>query len=143
MSYEKPIYQITYCFPLFDFGGGSNASPIIAGPKGLKGRLIDYGVQWVSEAFAGGTTTPQMSIGTAADKDHYGEEFDFGALAVASGGKSIRSTYAYDDLAHIATYILNDGALPADTPVEVTLLAATGSGLTGMAIPFVKIDWGG
>lgn len=122
-----------------DFGAGSNTLYHIIGPKGKEGLLWDYGVYAVMEAFAAGTTTPMMSIGTVADPDHYGDEFDFGALAVAGGGKSIRTTYA-ESATGFGTYMLIRN-LPADTVILITCVAGTGSGLTGMASPFVDIIW--
>lgn len=128
-----------YSFGTFDFGGGADETFTVLGPKGKKGRLIDYGVYGPTEAFAAGTNKPMMAVGTAADQDHYGEEFDFGALALDTM-KSIRTTYLPTDAGY-ATYILSYGELPADTGVKVTCVAGTGSGLTGMAIPFVDIIW--
>lgn len=137
MSYSNPI-RLLYPFGMpFDFGGGSNEVFSIQGPKGKSATLWDYGVYGVTEAFAGTTSTPAMSVGDA-DPDAYGEEFDFGALADNSG-KSVRQTYAPHE-ATFATYILNSGYIAADTEIVTTCVAAVGSP-TGMAIPFTVLEW--
>lgn len=136
-NYDGP--KTRYGFTITDFGAGSNTLYYIIGPKGREGLLWDYGVYGLTEAFAAGTTTPMMSIGTVADPDHYGDEFDFGALAIASGLKSIRSTYKDVDTG-FGTYMLIRN-LPADTVIMMTCVAGTGSGLTGMATPFLDVVW--
>lgn len=126
-----------YLFDTDDFGGGANITHYIRGPKGKKGLLWDYGVQDTTEAFAGSTSTPQMSVGKSGDTDAYGEEFDFGALAI-SEAKSVRSTY--NKASDIATYILQNTNIPADTLVYLTCIASVGTP-TGMGKPFVDIIW--
>jgi hypothetical protein len=135
VSYSKPN-RIKYDFPVHTWTGSETFS--VQGPKGKSGRLYDYGVYGVTTAFAGGTTTPVMSVGTPSDADAYGEEFDFGTLADNSG-MSVRSTYApshatFDD------YILA-GDIPKDQEVVVTCTAASGGGAAGVSTPFVIIDW--
>lgn len=140
MAYDNPN-RVTYQFGNFDFGGAANETFSIQGPKGKAGRLIDYGVQGVIEVFAGSTSTPIVAVGTPADPDAYGDEFDMSTLADNSG-KSVRSTYnnAYPFGTLIATYILNQGKIPADQEVVLTCTAAVGTP-TGQAVPFVTIDW--
>ena len=123
---------------LVDYGAGGNTLQHIIGPKGKQGLLWDYGCHSLAEAFAGSSTTPMISVGTTGNADAYGEEFDYGALAVAGGGKSIRTTYAETDSGW-ATYMV-DRNLPMDTVVMVTHIAATGSP-TGQAIAGVGIIW--
>lgn len=139
MSYTKE--PTMYLFATFDYGGGSDGTFRILGPKGKKGVIVDAGVINVTEAFAAGTALPQMSVGTAADRDAYVEEFSFGALALG-GGKSLRSTYdPGPDKTSWETYVLADGVIPADVEVVLHAIAGTGSGLTGQAQPFVAIRW--
>ena len=83
---------------------------------------------------------PQIAVGTVSDADAYGNEFDYGAVAVASGGKSIRTTYTPAVDAGWDSHML-DRDIPKDTVVMVTHYAATGSGLTGIAVGFVDIIW--
>jgi hypothetical protein len=136
MSYDKPNRQ-KYSFGTFDFGGAADDTFVIKGPKGRKGRLYDYGVEGTTEVFNGGTITPKIAVGTAADPDAYGDELVLHGLADASA-TSIRSLYRESD-SGFATYML-DRNLPADTAVVVTCTVATGSP-TGMGVPFVIIDW--
>lgn len=110
------------------------------GPKGKACRLYDYGVYGVTTAFAGATTTPTMSIGTSADPDAYGEDFDFGTLADNSS-KSVRSTYRVDE-AGFATYFLAAGqTIAADTQVNMKCIGATGGGAAGVSHAFMILDY--
>lgn len=136
MSYDKPN-RIKYSFGIFDFGGAVNETFSIQGPKGKRGRVWDYGVEGVTEVFAGSTNTPGASVGTPADPDAYGEEFDFGALADNSA-KSVRSST--DPGAARDAYLLPNKPIPADQEVVLTAIASTGTP-TGMGVPFVIIDW--
>lgn len=125
---------------LVDYGGGADVLQHVIGPKGKAGLLYDYGCHSVSEVFNGGTLMPKIAVGTVSDPDAYGDDFTFGALAVAGGGKSIRTTYTPGVDAGWDTYMVNRN-LPKDTVVMVTHQAATGSGLTGIAVGFVDIIW--
>ena len=135
--YDYPATR--YAFGNQDFGGGANVLMYLKGPKGKAGLLFDYGVFGLSEAFAAGTTTPMMSVGTIADPDYYGDEFDFGALAINAGGKSVRETHYPGSAGFTSKMLIRE--IPADSVVMVTLVAGTGSGLTGQAVPFVDIKW--
>lgn len=138
MDYTGRVFR--YQQDSFDFGGGADDNMTFKGPKGKEGLLYDYGVYNVTETFAGGTTTPKMSVGNAADADHYGDDFDFGALvADTSGGKSIRSTYAPGTTGWNTYMLIRE--LPADTAIYGVMIAATGSGLTGHANAFVDVIW--
>jgi hypothetical protein len=135
MAYDNPRIMRT----TFPFTNADATFAIAKGPKGKKGRLYNYGVYGVSTTFAGATTTPTMSVGTSGDHDAYGDEFDFSTLA-AGTSKSIRSTYRPEQ-AGFATYILNQGELPADTDIVAAWTAATGGGAAGVGIGFVDIQW--
>lgn len=139
MGYSNPDRR-TYMFPLFDFGGGSDQSFKVIGPKGKAGRLIDYGVQDVQEAMNGDTLDPKIAVGTSSDPDAYGDEF---TLSNADNvPSSVRSTYDPGaDKTSFETYVLNDGIIPADTVVYLTCSASTGANLTGQGMPFMVIDW--
>lgn len=136
MSYDRPC-RMTYTFGPYTFTADETFS--VQGPKGKKGRLWDYGVTGVTTAFAGGTTTPMLSVGTPSDADAYGEEFDFGTLADNSG-QSIRSTY-YPYHASFDDYLLLTQVIPADQEVVLKAIGATGGGAAGVANIFMVIDW--
>ena len=128
-----------YSWGSTDFGAGADILHYLIGPKGKQGKLYDYGVFGLTEAFSGTTTTPQMAVGIVGDQDEYGNEFDFGALAIASGGKSLRTTYHMFETGYKTTYLV-DKSIDADTVTMVTCIVATGTP-TGQAVPFVDIIW--
>lgn len=136
MSYDFPRYPRTYTF----LYAAADINRGFVGPKGVKGRLIDYGWQAVSTTFGGDTTKPQISVGVAADHDLYGDELDGGTIAATDGGKSVLSTYS--KLSDIATYILNDGAIEANVAPFVYVTHGTGGSAGGAATAFMTIYWG-
>ena len=136
MSYDKPN-RIKYAFGVFDFGGAADDTFVVKGPKGKAGRIWDYGVEGTTEIFNGGTITPKIAVGTAADPDAYGDELVLHALADASA-TSIRALYTEQDTGFTTYMLARD--VPKDTAVVVSCTVATGSP-TGMGVPFVIIDW--
>lgn len=130
MSYDNPKRQ-TYAFK-FDAGNNGNEEFVIKGPKGKSGRLWDYGVYGVTEAFTADCT---IAIGTASDPNAYGLELPMDALA-ANGVKSVRTTYRETD-AGFSTYMVNR-TLPKDTAVYLTVVDDSTSGIGEF---FVTIDW--
>lgn len=131
--------RMHYFFGTHDFGAGGEIFYVL-GPKGRKGKLVDYGVHHVTETFTNTTLPAYVSVGTAADADAYGEELDMGTLAADAGSKSVRTTYrAAED---IEDFILDAGlSLPADTKVGLHCTAPTGGTPAGIAQPFMIIDW--
>lgn len=131
--------RMHYNFPLLDFGTAGEIF-YVRGPKGRKGKLVDYGVHHPTETFTATTLPAYVSVGTAADADAYGEELSMGTLAADAGSLSVRSSTR--DEAVLATYILDAGlSLPADTKVGLHCTAPTGGSPAGMAHPFMVIDW--
>lgn len=111
---------------------------VFRGPKGKKGWLVDYGIDGISTTTAGATNTPKVSVGTVASAAAYGALFDVGALT-APEAKSVASTYTPTDTSW-ATYMTNQ-EIAADTLVQLTCVAATGSGAAGVGNPFMLIAW--
>lgn len=130
MSYDRPN-RMKYSFH-FDAGNNGDEEFVIIGPKGKAGRLWDYGVEGVTEAFTADCT---IAIGTSSDPDAYGDEFAMGALAVNTP-KTIRTTYAEHDTG-FTTYML-DRELPADTAVYMTIVDDSTSGIGDF---FLIVDW--
>lgn len=131
--------RMHYNFPMLDFGTAGEIF-YVTGPKGRKGKLVDYGVHHVTEAFTAVTLPAYVSVGTAADADAYGEELSLGTTALDAGSVSVRSTTR--DPAVIDTYILDAGlSMPADVKVGLHCTAPTGGTPAGMACPFMIIDW--
>ncbi len=131
--------RMHYMFPTLDFGSAGEDYYVI-GPKGRKGKLVDYGVHHITETFTADTLPAYVSVGTAADPDAYGDELSMGTAAADSGSRSVRTMYrAASD---IETYILDAGlSLPADTKLRLACTAPTGGTPAGMACPFMIIDW--
>lgn len=130
MSYDKPNRQ-KYAF-FYDAGNTANETFSIKGPKGKAGRLWDYGIEGVVEAF---TADASLAIGTAADPDAYGEELAFGVAAVDTV-ESIRTLYTEHD-SGFTTQMVNR-EIPADTLVQMTIVDDAS---TGQATFFCIIDW--
>lgn len=142
MGYSKAPTR--HRFGLFDFGGGADETFAIISPTGRSGGvLVDYGVEGVTEAFNGDTLDPQMSVGTVADPDLYGEEITVNPADNA--GMSLRSQYETIGLslssAKIGDFITADGLnIPAAGAV-LKCLAATGANQTGQGYPYADIVW--
>lgn len=126
--------SILYSFPSLDWGNSVSERFGIMPPKDKRGTLIDYGIQGVTETFSGAIT---ISVGTAADADAYGEEFDLGAATAATDlqGKTVRSVGG--TIAALDLIIVNPN-LPANTPVVVTMVGAAGAGI---GTPVCEIKW--
>ena len=137
MSYDMKNVR-RYSF-LHDFGAGGDIYAV-KGPKGKKGKLINYGVDGVTETFTNVTTGALISVGTVADADAYGNEIDLGALA-ADSASNLRSLYdPIADATTWATYMLEDD-LPADTVVALHCVAPTGGTPAGIGTAFMEIQW--
>ncbi|MGH6791584.1 MAG: hypothetical protein ACRECF_02460 [Methyloceanibacter sp.] len=118
----------------FDAGNNGNETFTIFGPKGKKGRLVNYGVEAITEAFVAECT---IAVGTAADPDAYGDEIALGAQAVDTV-ESLRTLY--DPVADKAAFdaLLVQPHLPADTAVVMTVVDDTTSGIGEF---FMEIVW--
>lgn len=142
MGYSKAPTR--HRFGLFDFGGGADETFSIISPTGRSGGiLVDYGVEGVTEAFNGDTLDPQLSVGTVADPDLYGEEItvnpgDNEAESLRSQFETIGATLS---AAKIGDYITADGLNIPATGAVLKCLAATGANLTGQGYPYVDIVW--
>jgi hypothetical protein len=142
MGYSKAPTRHT--FGLFDFGGGADETFAIISPTGRSGGvLVNYGVEGVIEAFNGDTLDPQMSVGTVADPDAYGEELTLDPAD--NTGQSLRSKFetigATPAAAKIGDYITGDGLNIPATGAVLKCIASTGANLTGQGYPFVEIVW--
>ena len=130
MSYDHPN-RIKYAFQ-YDAGNTANEEFVIKGPKGKAGRLWDYGVEGVTEAF---TADASIAVGTSSDPDAYGDELSIGVLAVNTP-KTVRTLYSEQD-AGFATQMVNR-EIPKDTAVYLTIVDDAS---TGIGTWFAIIDW--
>lgn len=128
-----------YQFGLHDFGNGGEIF-LVTGPKGKKGKVIDYGIHHCTETFTATTLPAYVSVGTAADADAYGEELSMATFAADAGSRSVMTVV--NSPAERDTYMLAASlSLPADTAVGLHVTAPTGGTPAGMAQPFMIIDW--
>lgn len=132
MSYDRPNRE-KYSFH-FDAGNNGNETFTVKGPKGKAGRLWDYGVEGVTEAFTADCT---IEIGDGSDADEFGTALALGALAVDTV-KSLRRNY--DPIADETAFnaLLVDPNIPKDTSVTMTI---TDDSTSGIATFFMIIDW--
>lgn len=126
MSYDKGE-MITYNLGLHDFGAGGDALAI-KGPVGKTGRLVDIGVA-VTETFNQVTTPGYVRLGTGADPDAYAE-----LNMAAAADTDYYNTQ--DDTDAIITE-----TLPADTQIEVALVAPTGGTPAGIGHVHISVLW--
>ena len=128
-TYDNPIHGV-YNFAEMDFGASSGTTVhTIAGPAGMKGRLIDIAVG-VSEVFETVTTVAHVQVGTSADADAYGK------LNIPQASADNTVVNKLDD-----TDAIIEPDIPAGTAVHVTLTEGTGASLTGKGYPTIYIDW--
>ena len=134
MSYERNGDVLVFDASDFD----TTFTISLRGPKGKAGTLVDFGVQNVTETFAG-TTPANMTVGDGTTADLYGKALGFGTLA-SGEAKTARSTY--DPTADAVNYLatLPRVAIPKDSKVVITGNAG-GTGQAGIANPYIKIRW--
>lgn len=125
-TYDNPS-TVTFQFGLHDFGAGAGALSFKL-PKGKKGRLIDVGVFGITEAFSATTTPAYFRVGTASDADAYAE-LNLGTAAATDTYNTVDDPDA-----------IIDADLPADTQIEVTMVAPTGGTPAGIGVPFVVVE---
>lgn len=133
MSYDHPNRQ-KYSFH-FDAGNNGNETFSIYGPKGKTGKLHDYGVEGITEAFV---AEAKIEIGDGSDADAYGTALAMGAAAVDTV-KTVRTSFdpAMDKAAFDAL-ILPDKTIPADGKVMMTV---TDDSTSGIGEFFIIVDW--
>jgi len=128
-QYDNPLTAV-YNFPNMDFGGSSGTTiHKIAGPAGMKGRLIEVGAV-ITEATVFATTLGKVEVGDSTDADEYA------ALNIATATANHAVFNTKDD-----TDCIIDATIPADTAVLVTLTEGTGAALAGQGYPYVIINW--
>lgn len=132
--YDKPYTnRIKYSWDMALAGATSELA--IRGPKGKKGQIWDYGIEGVTTTL---TSAASVAIGTTADPDAYGDEFDISAVA-AEDAKSVRQTYNLTSVTTNSTdfrdFVLGD--IAADTKTLVTVVESS----DGAGTVFAIVDW--
>ena len=129
MGSNAPISS-TYSFSSHDFGAGTGTESFRAPKNYTRGRLIDVGVNNITEAYACDTTEGAVRVGTSGDADAYAE------LNIADGTATGDQFNTQDDADAIIDADLDD------TQIEVTYVQCVDSGTAaGIATPFVKVLW--
>ena len=134
MSYNR-LDVVKYDFAAFDFGAaGGDLTQGIKPPAGYeRGRILDVGVEQITEAFAGTTKDAQVRVGTSSGDATYC------LLNVPSGTAIGDVANTRDD----TNAIVEPGIVVSDLTgdqLEVTLDEATGTP-TGQASSYVIIGW--
>lgn len=133
MSYLNPLWQ-TFQFQSYDFGGTAAGSVVVQAPPGMTvGRLVDLGVNPVTEIFAGSTTNAKIRVGDGTDADRYAE------LNITNGTDVGDAFNVRNDTDAIIepTILVSD---LTNAEVVVSYVDATGTP-TGIAVPFITIAW--
>lgn len=143
MSYDRPN-RIKYSPGHHDFGAAGEVWAY-TGPKGKGGRIYDYGVEGIVEAFTADTTPALVSVGSVADPDLYGDEISMLTTAVDTGTRSLRTLFTSkqiaDGIANDTAGMLLDDTIAADAIFALHAVAPTGGTPAGMGTPFVIVDW--
>jgi hypothetical protein len=126
MSYDNPS-TVTFSFGAHDFGAGDGAKSFKL-PKGYRGRLIDVGITNITEAFTNTTTAGFVRVGTDADADKYAQ-LNAGTTGIGDTVNTVDDTDA-----------IIDPDLPADTQIEVALVAPTGGTPAGIGEAYVVVE---
>ena len=133
MSYSNPLYQ-TFQFQSYDFGATGAGSVKVQAPPGVTvGRLIDVGVNPVTENFAGSSVVAKINVGDGTDVDRY-------AQLIIANDTDVGDTF---NVRNDADAIIESTILVSDlTNAEVVLnyVDATGTP-TGIAVPYIVIAW--
>lgn len=128
----------------FDAGGNGDLEYAIRGPRGKAGRLYDWGLEGITEAYTSGEGS--VAVGTTADPDAYGEEWATSGLAAEDASsprasllpKGVPVSTASTDL---GDYLIN-GLIPADnTSGAKVLMTVVDTTAAGMGTYFMIIDW--
>lgn len=127
MAYDNP-QTITYSWDTVDFGDTTDVATSFQGPVGKRGEIVDVFVV-ASEVFNAPTTEAVVEVGIAAGGADY---VNFGLGTTAATDTAQASDTSGDIVLR---------ALPADTQIEVTFVAVTGTSPTGIANIHIVVDW--
>ena len=130
MSYSNPVTTRIQSGASQDMGNGTPTVFSFKGPTGMKGTIIDVGIE-VTETFACDATEASFLVGTTADDDAYCK------LNITDGTAAGDTFNIQDD-----TDAIISEALPADTQIECTPVVGVDSGTeAGIGYPYVVVAW--
>jgi len=124
---EDAPFDITYIFPLKDFGAAT-WTEVIESPPGFRGKVRAITVYDVTEIFNADTTPANVQVGISGDTDAFAIGASLGLLGVAASDSSA--------LTDGATHIIEPS-----TTIHVTGIAPTGGTETGIATTAVTIQY--
>ena len=130
MSYSNPVTTRIQSGASQDMGNGTPTVFSFKGPTGMKGTIIDVGIE-VTETFACDSTEASFQVGTGADQNAY-------CQLNITDGTALTDTFNIQD----DTNAIIDEALPADTQIECTPVVGVDSGTeAGIGYPYVVVEW--
>lgn len=130
MSYSNDYIE-RFTFPSANIGGAGSSALQFSGPKGMTGRILDYGLASVSVAFTAVTTPAKLQIGLNGGAANGLAEMTLDTTAI---GADLRATKKSGT--QITNPIIPEGAI-----ATVTGVAATGGSPAGTGVPFVTVLW--
>jgi len=130
MSYSNPVTTRIQSGAAQDLGNGTPTQFSFKGPTGMKGTIIDVGIE-VTETFACDQTEAYFQVGTGSDANAY-------CQLNITDGTALTDTFNIQD----DTNAIIDEALPADTQIECLGVIGVDAGTeTGIGYPYVVVEW--
>ena len=130
MSYSNPVTTRIQSGAAQDMGNGTPTVFSFKGPTGMKGTIIDVGIE-VTETFACDSTEASFQVGTTGDANAY-------CQLNVTDGTALTDTFNIQN----DTNAIIDEALPADTQIECTPVVGVDSGTeAGIGYPYVVVEW--
>ena len=130
MSYSNPVTTRIQSGAAQDMGNGTPTVFSFKGPTGMKGTIIDVGIE-VTETFACDSTEASFQVGTTGDANAY-------CQLNVTDGTALSDTFKIQN----DTNAIIAEAIPADTQIECTPVVGVDSGTeAGIGYPYVVVEW--
>ena len=130
MSYSNPVTTRIQSGAVQDMGNGTPTVFSFKGPTGMKGTIIDVGIE-VTETFACDSTEASFQVGTTGDANAY-------CQLNVTDGTALTDTFNIQN----DTNAIIAEAIPADTQIECTPVVGVDSGTeAGKGFPYVVVEW--
>ena len=130
MSYSNPVTTRIQSGSAQDMGNGTPTVFSFKGPTGMKGTIIDVGIE-VTETFACDSTEASFQVGTTGDANAY-------CQLNVTDGTALTDTFNIQN----DTNAIIAEAIPADTQIECTPVVGVDSGTeAGIGYPYVVVEW--
>jgi len=130
MSYSNPVTTRIQSGAAQDMGNGTPTVFSFKGPTGMKGTIIDVGIE-VTETFACDSTEASFQVGTTGDANAY-------CQLNVTDGTALTDTFNIQN----DTNAIIAEAIPADTQIECTPVVGVDSGTeAGIGYPYVVVAW--